>query len=114
MPGKGCYQLFDRATRSIIMSHDIIFDEETGHQLLITIEEADNLLANEALPPLSITMPSLLIPCQPVAPWICGDEPLHQAAQDTESDQDTNGTGTSEAVLPDAEGPLHPEQEGMA
>lgn len=42
--GIGEYRLFDRTSRVILTSHDVIFDEGSGYRTYIMADEADNLL----------------------------------------------------------------------
>ncbi|KAH0589745.1 hypothetical protein H2248_005465 [Termitomyces sp. 'cryptogamus'] len=70
-PGSGSYRLLDQATRNIVTSCDVIFDEGSA------IEEAEDLLATITPSPTPSKTPGLLTLCQPIAPHIHRGAPLH-------------------------------------
>ncbi|KAF5375858.1 hypothetical protein D9615_008280 [Tricholomella constricta] len=87
----GCgYKLFDRGSRSIITSRDVVFEEGIGHRTIALPADDDLLSTTE--PITNANAPAIITPGQPVAPRIRPtDGPLHTpaAAEPARSSVDT-------------------------
>lgn len=60
--GVGGYRLYDKATRSIIIFCDVIFDEGTGHYSLMIVDATDNLVVTEPPAPVLISTSGIITP----------------------------------------------------
>lgn len=70
------YRLYDKNTRVIVTSRDVIFEEGVGHRTL-EIPEDDDLVSNSPVP-LNETAHTIPYPRQQIAPRVRpNDGPLH-------------------------------------
>lgn len=89
--GMGGYRLLNHATRTRVISHDMIFDEGTRHRVLTVIEESDDLLAMDMPASNSSALPGLITLCQSTALHIYNGTPLYPTPHNAQAPGNTTG-----------------------